>query len=247
MESLNTKNLTYTHNMKSTLPKILVGTPHADIKNYCLLNYVNSVKNLTYPNYNILVVDNSEGNKNKKKLVQLDLPTIHIKRDNKNTRRLLAESMEVLRQATLNGGYDYLLSYESDVKPPNNVIEQLLTHDKQVVSACYFIEHGKNAHLMVQEIEPHQIEIHSAINITNGANIKYADGKLHKVYAAGLGMNLIHRSVLEQIQFRYVEGYDAHPDSFFAMDLNYVGVPQYLDGGILCEHDNRSWATIKNK
>lgn len=227
--------------------KVLVGTPHADVKNYCLPNYIEAVKNLTYPNYKVLVVDNSETNKNKKKIVQQGLPAIHIKRANKSTRRLLAESHEVLRKATLSGGYDFLLHFESDITPPPHIIEALLSHQKQVVSAAYHIGQGENSHLMVQEIEPQLIGIRETINMKGATDAKYFDGKLHEVYACGLGMTLIHKSVLEQIEFRYMEEVDAHPDTFFAHDLDLLGIKQYLDTSILCKHDNMDWSTIKNK
>lgn len=227
--------------------KVLVGTPHADIKNYCLQDYIGSVKNLTYSNYNVLVVDNSETNKNKKKIVQQGIPAIHIKRGNKNTRRLLAESHEFLRKAALNGAYDFLLHFESDITPPPHVIEALLSHQKQVVSAAYHIGVGDESHLMVQEIEPQLIGIRETINMKGGTDAKYFDGKLHEVYACGLGMTLIHKSVLEQIQFRYMEDVDAHPDTFFAHDLDMLGIKQYLDTGILCKHNNKDWSTIENK
>ena len=236
------KNITDLKNFK-----VLVGTPHADIKNYCLEQYLATVKNLTYSNNKVLVVDNSETNKNKKKIVKNGISAIHIKRGSKSTRQLLAESHEHLRKSTLKGGYDFLLHLESDITPPPNIIEQLLSHQKSVVSGSYFINHGGESHLMVQEIEHQLTGIRETINMKGGSDIKYADGKLHKVYACGLGVTLIHKSVLEQIEFRYIEEVDAHPDTFFAHDLNQLGIEQFLDTSILCKHDNMEWDKIKNK
>jgi len=227
--------------------KILVGTPHADVKNYCIDNYISSVKGLTYSNYNVLVVDNSETTKNQKYFRKKGLPTAHIKRKNKSTRQLMAESSNILKEATLKGGYDFLLFFESDITPPLNVIERLLTHQKEVASGAYFINQGSKSHLMVQEIEPHQTGIRETINLLDGSDAKYFDGRLKEVYACGLGMALIHRSVLEKIDFRYEEEIDAHPDTFFAHDLKQLGIKQYLDTSILCKHDNRDWSLIENK
>ncbi len=39
--------------------KILVGCPTAEVKEYCLKQYAEAVKSLSYNNYNILLVDNS--------------------------------------------------------------------------------------------------------------------------------------------------------------------------------------------
>ena len=120
-------------------------------------------------------------------------------------------------------------------------------HQKQVVSASYHIKHGGQSHLMVQDIESHEHGIRETINMLGGTDNKYFDGKLHEVYACGLGMTLIHRSVLEQLEFRYVEEIDAHPDTFFAHDLHLLGIKQYLDTSIRCKHNNSDWSEIENK
>ena len=54
---------------------------------------------------------------------------------------------------------------------------------------------------------------------------------------------LIHRSVFKRVKFRAVEGVDAHPDTLFALDLDGLNIPQYLDTSIYCEHRNTSWVT----
>ncbi len=226
--------------------KVLVGTPHADVKNYCLNNYINSVKSLSYKNKNVLVVDNSIRNKNAKLIQRMGVDAVHIKRKNKSTRQVLAESMEYLRTTALDKGYDWLLVFESDLIPPMDVIERLLSHQLPVISACYHIGLGENSHLMIQEREMGVVEP-KTINMTAGADGKYMDGKLHEVHAAGLGMTLIHRDILKQIEFKFDPAIDAHPDTFFAADLAMKGIKQYVDSSILCHHDNRSWEGVENK
>jgi|SRR3989304_2111535 len=227
--------------------RVLIGTPHADVKNYCLANYIKTVKGLSHKNYDVLVVDNSETNDNQKRIRKEGIAALWVKRKNKSTREVMCESQECLRTAALDGGYDFLLHFESDITPPFNVIERLLSHQKTVVSASYFIGEGANSHLMVQEIEKHEHGVRNTINLTNRTDMKYADGKLHEVYACGLGMTLIHKSVLKQFKFRFDKNIDAHSDTFFAHDLQLLGIKQYLDSSILCKHDNRSWDLIKNK
>jgi len=48
--------------------KILVGCPTSDYKSYCLKEYAEAVKSLTYKNYDILLADNSKDNKYCKEL-----------------------------------------------------------------------------------------------------------------------------------------------------------------------------------
>ena len=56
-------------------PRILVGCPTADVKDYCLEKYIKAVKSLTYPNYDVLIVDNSEDNNYLEK-IKKHLPVI---------------------------------------------------------------------------------------------------------------------------------------------------------------------------
>lgn len=234
-------------NRKRKMSKVLVGTPHADVKNYCFDNYVKNVKSLTYPNYDILVVDNSKDNKNTKKFKKAGIPAVHIKRRNKSSREVMAQSHEYLRKAALDGGYDFLLHYESDLSSPINIIETLLSHQLPVVSAAYLINHGHKSHLMAQEIEEDAPGERKTISLDEGSDIHIIDGNLHEGFAFGLGMCLIHKDVLKQIEFRYEEGVDAHPDTFFANDLAQLKIKQYVDTSVLCKHDNRDWSFIKDK
>lgn len=227
--------------------KVLVGTPHADVKNYCLPDYIMSINLLTYKNKKVMVVDNSATNKNKKLIEQLGVDAVHIKRGNKSTRQLMAESSNYLRDITLKGNYDFLLHFEGDIIPPINVIERLLSHQLQVVSATYHIGFGSNSHLMIQEKEKAGLMELRTSNVAAGGDGKYMDGKLHEVHACGLGMTLIHRSVLEKIEFRWDPNVDMHPDTFFAVDLLYAGIKQYVDTSILCKHNNSDWSEVDNK
>ena len=41
-------------------PKILLGCPISDYHDYCTEEFIGSIKNLTYNNYDILLIDNSK-------------------------------------------------------------------------------------------------------------------------------------------------------------------------------------------
>ena len=47
--------------MVTTYPKILVACPTFDGKIYCLDRWVDAVRKIDYPNYSMLLVDNSVG------------------------------------------------------------------------------------------------------------------------------------------------------------------------------------------
>ena len=58
------------------IPKILVGCPTASTHGYCLKEYANAVKSLTYPNYEVLLVDNSKDDSYFKRIKSLGLNAI---------------------------------------------------------------------------------------------------------------------------------------------------------------------------
>ncbi len=111
-------------------PKILIACPNHEVKEYSFQRWIDNVKNLTYPNYDILVVDNSPTldfmNRWKDKV-----PMIHIETQTEwlNTRRI-NQSMEVIRQKFLEGNYARFFSLESDVIPQADVIEIMLKWGK---------------------------------------------------------------------------------------------------------------------
>ncbi len=223
---------------------VLVGTPHHEVKNYALDTYLPRVTNLTYPNYNILVADNSPTRKNYKMLSKQGIECVYVKPKAKTNQQYIAESHEALRLEAIRRGVDFLLHYESDEIPPHDIIERLMVHQLPVVSAMYFIDEGHYSHLMLQEIEDRGDYIRDTRNIDGGEDILVVDGTVKRVYACGLGMTLIHKDVFTRIKFRWERGISAHPDTFFAADLNALGIPQYLDTSILCEHRNTRWATV---
>ena len=40
--------------------KVLVGWPTAEVKSYCLADYPNGIESLTYPNFDVCIIDNSK-------------------------------------------------------------------------------------------------------------------------------------------------------------------------------------------
>lgn len=226
--------------------KVLVGTPHSEIKNYCFDDFLSTITNLTYNKgeYDVLIADNSKEKKNAKRIMKAGVQSIHIKQKQKDIRQYIADSHEALRVAALKGNYDFLMHIESDVFPPLDIIERLLSHQKQVVAAPYFIDFGSDSHLMVQDIEKRGDVVRHTANIGGGHDILLMDGTLKKVHSAGLGCILIHKSVLQKINFRYMKGMEMYPDSVFFADCNAQKIPVYLDTSILCEHRNESWSSV---
>jgi hypothetical protein len=117
-------------------PKVLVGCPTSKHKAYCLNDYAEAVKRLDYPNYDILLVDNSETDDYMKKIHDMELPVIKGPYD-KDPMKRIVDSRNLLVKMAINGKYDYFLSLEQDVIPPRTIIKDLLAADKEVITGVY--------------------------------------------------------------------------------------------------------------
>lgn len=225
-------------------PLVFIGTPTSDVKNYCWDEFYSRVNALSYKKRKFAIIDNSKSRKNLKNLRKIGIECDYVNPKQKDAIKFICESHNALRRIFLSTKAEYFLHLESDVIPPQDVIERLLLHEKAVVSAPYFINVGDKSHLMIIEKEADTIGSLETTRMDNFADFKIMDGQLHKVHSAGLGCTLIHRDIMKDIKFRYEEGFNAHPDTFFAIDLDAKGIPFYVDTGILCEHRNSPFAHI---
>lgn len=227
------------------MKKVLVSCPTAEIKDYCLDDWMDNVTSFTYPNYDILLVDNSELRdyyvETKKKYKHI--PNFDMARVNPSHfpdfKYALAKSHDNCRKRAIEGNYDYLLHLESDIFPPKDVIERLMDARKNVVGAMYHIELGERSTLMIQQLEDFGIEHRETYNLEE-TDLSFVDGDVKKVFSCGLGCTLIHKSVFKKFQFRTEPNSPVHPDSFFFADLDSRGIPAYVDTSIYCEHRNHS-------
>jgi len=121
-------------------PKVLVASPTYEGMKYCEKEFLNSIQNIDYPNYDILIIDNSKNNDYFKHLKQ-SFPDINIIKDStneeKNILRLISSRNKILNYAVKNN-YEYILMLDSDVIPPKNIIKELLDCNKDIVSGLYY-------------------------------------------------------------------------------------------------------------
>ncbi len=223
------------------LPKILVGCPTSNHKSYCIDKYIESVKSLDYPNYDILLVDNSQNddyyNKLKSKLPVVKSPYYE------TARKRITESRNILRDKALREGYDYFFSLEQDVIPPKDVISLLLNHKKKIVSALYFDVNPEDRSLMPMAWVHYQGSKARRMFLSE----VFSPGRVLEVVTCGLGSVLIHRDVLEKIKFRYVPERRPFDDLWFSVDAKEANFPVYLDPSIKCRHLIKEWSWDKIK
>lgn len=226
-------------------PKVLVGCITADAKAYCQDRFLEQLKLLTYENKEIYFVDNSVTDDNYKKILKAGFNCTWLPRKNKGVREIMAESHDVLRQHVLRNGYDFLFHFETDIflNGHFNIIELLLCHRQRVVSGIYDMGEGSTRQLCVllvdnlaKHIMPYPLQKSDAV---------WVDGNLKRVFNAGIGACLIHKSVLEQVKFRIEPNQPSHPDMYFARDIYNLGIEFYADTSLYLYHENQDWGVYK--
>ena len=223
------------------MKKILVGCPTSNYHEYALKEYAEAVKSFTYPDYDILLVDNSKEDSYFKKLKSLNLPTVKGPWHEEARERIIP-SRNILRQKVIEGNYDYFLSLEQDVIPPKDIIERLLQYKKRVITGIYFnYINTKNG----VELAP---VAWSKINMEREERYFIKPSNLNKglmkIAMSGVGCILIHKSVLEKIKFRYEKKYPSFDDIFFGLDCRKNNISIYADTNLICKHliKNRPWS-----
>lgn len=230
------------------LPKILVACPTSSKKSYCDSKYFQQLDTLNYPNLDIFICDNSDSMQYYYNLKKLGYDSFHVENRNKPSAQILAESHEQCRIKAINGGYDYMLHLESDVFVPcNDIIQRLLLHRKQVVSAIYPSRHGEQRWFILQQQQRTGLEQQGLFIVTNldkGDDINFIDGSVKQIFSNGIGCTLIHRSILEKVKFTWQKNSDNHPDTFFYCELYKQGIKNYVDTSLLCKHENAMWSVL---
>jgi hypothetical protein len=246
--------------MAGELPRVLIACPTAKLKDYCFDAWLENVMSFTYPLFDIVMYDNTnDGGKYAKQLNRRfktqygyavgRQPTFKCYNSlllNKVNKKLttierMALSHEHCRKKAIEEGYDYLLHLESDVFPPSTVIERLLFHGKEVVSALYYSDEGLYRRPVIQMHLEMAHDAGSVYWLSPAQENTHLVGGLLKVALSGLGCSLINKTVFQKIPFRCEKGVDLHPDTLFAEDCEQHGFDRYVDTSIVCKHQNRSW------
>lgn len=240
-------------------PKILVASPTAFAKDYCFKEWLENVMNFTYPNYKVMLFDNTNdngkytaymnkyykenyGNNDKFEAVNT---LIKNKISSNSVIEKMAYSHNDCREECLNSGYDYLFHLESDLFPQSDIIESLYLQVKPVIGALYYVDNGRWRKPMIQRrisVGDNKVVKHIiSQNYLANEDLCFCNGQIKNVAHIGLGSVLISKYVLEKIKFRFNKGSRNHPDSYFAEDCFINKIPIHLDTSLVVRHENQAW------
>lgn len=137
------------------------------------------------------------------------------------------------RERVLEGGYDALLTIESDMIVPEFALRALVQADADVAYGLYVWRHGRR-----------KWSAYHFMSETTGDSLSdkpdYARavwGQTIPVEGVGLGCTLIYRDVLEAIPFRVNEDKQNFScDWYFALDCLEAGAIQKCNTAVVCGH-----------
>lgn len=228
-------------------PSVLIFTPIYDGKEYSLEKFLKTVDNFTYPNFRHILIDNSKELDFYNRLKESGREVYHVERG-ANTREAIARAENFGRRYAIDNGYDYILSLESDIYAPPDVIQRLMVHGQDVVTALYMIGNDEvsipciTIPKWVEELNSYGTRL-----LTQEEGAKVPNSGLIEVHAGGFGCCLIHKRVFKEVVFTYDPRYMGHSDIYFFNDLFRKGIKTYVDTNVFCEHDHSDWKLVEDR
>lgn len=229
------------------IPSVLVAAPTSIKKDYCVERYANQLRTFTYPDYDILIVDNSPDESHAAKLLSLGLPTIWYKPEGIAS-KYITQGLNIIRDIFLRSNYDYLCLIETDVFLFPELLEYMLMFNAAITNISYFYKEAEETSICLQGIVTNEaytttlaLPDKPAFDLYKSDYLELSHSQLSKdmkLMAAGIGCTLIYRDVVEQIPFRVdPRNPSAFADSYFHLDAMLKGVYNILITSYLAEHD----------
>ncbi len=233
--------------------KILVAAPTFSGMSYCQDVFLNRVKNLHFPSYNILIVDNSRDLNYFNELSQTDgVIVIHDPTSAQKSVFRLISSRNLIIDYALKNDYSHILMLDSDVVPPKNIIQELLSCNRDIVSGLYFnffMVGNEKKWLPVSWKLLTDEEFFELKKIPQYSNFKREDlrrhitqeeidsGSVQEVIMPSAGCMLISKEVFSKVRYgKFSETGGADDDRFFIDFAIKKGFTPFCFPKVLCEH-----------
>ena len=157
----------------------------------------------------------------------------------RDSRDIICDKYNAGRAKALAGGYDAMLTIESDMIVPPDAAVKLAATDADVAYGVYVFRRRPfdwNAYSVLQE---DALMGWPLSNVPERARLDW--GSVVDVDGVGLGCTLIRRHVLEAFPFRadgikHMDGTRSHADWYAALDWMNAGYTQKCDLSVVCGH-----------
>ena len=236
-------------------PKILIGTPTYSGKFYCIKEWVENIKSVSYDNFDLVLVDNSATDDYKSKIESYGVKCIKSKFF-ENPALSLYEARKKFFEYALDNNYDFIFSVEQDVFPPPDTLKRLLNHKKSVIGAPYLLNPLTNESRRKVDWIVSCADLDKEIILTDGNQAMYwllyseiKNTGLRQVRSCAFGCTLIDCRVLKQIKPRLIGGLKRFDDYYFFEDCFSSQIKVFADTDILVPHfpslgGGSGWASL---
>ena len=240
-------------------PQILVAAPTYKGMKYCNEEFLNSLKQINYENYDILIMDNSRTDDffNELKKIKEIIVIKDKTKEERNYHRIVSSRNKILDYAKENN-YDYILMMDSDVIAPVSIIEDLLSCNKDIVSGvyCNYFPDGEGKFkwlpvCWVLFTGPEFQELKTKYNISENitrekmprhlTDDEVKSSKLFRVVYPSAGCMLLSRKVFTNPNIKYGLAYKngkrtTSDDIFFIREAKKQGFIPHCYTKVFCEH-----------
>jgi hypothetical protein len=236
------------------IPKVLIFSPTYEGKEYCRKKFIDNINKINYPNKEFIMIDNSETTNYYELLKSEGVPVHRTPRGN-NSREALAAAQNYAVRYAINHNFDYVLSIESDLFPPKDIVQRLLRHWKPVVGALYYLGgyYDEVAKKQVPKIPCVFITKNDGSGGTRFITREEHEllekvGGIHRAHGMGVGCTLIDINVAKKYSFFCDNRFDnKHSDVYFYMKLWNDRIPVYVDYDTVVEHQPSPWSNVSDR
>jgi predicted RNA-binding Zn-ribbon protein involved in translation (DUF1610 family) len=236
---------------KRLIKRVMVGCPIGGQKQYSINLWFDYIGKQDYPNIEVCLCSNGQYKyelQQKLKRVEfrncegkLKTPIALILPSDKGLTisKALMYSRERIRQYAVEHGFDAIFWLDSDTIPlKNNIISELLKHDKEAVSGLYFY---KDSHV------PLALDYATGVNFTlDKLKEGYEEKKLLKCASVGYGCVLHQgRAIYEPFNPDNFGQHSESDDIGHCVALGKRGVEIWLDTSLICKHLRPKDQTLK--
>ncbi len=243
---------------KKSEPKVLVGCPTYKGMKYCIDKFLDRVRDLTYSNYETLMVDNSKDGEYFSELKkERGIKVVKDECQEESGMKRVISSRNRIIEYALENNCDYILMLDQDVIPPKEVITELSNCKKDIVSALYYNYFKSSGKIKIlpcvwmpisqKEFEKMRKQINfpetakSHESLRRHLTIEEAQSeKLFKVLIPAAGCLLLSRKVFEKVRYGLVDmtgiKADTSEDIYFFKKVREQGFESYCYTKIVCDH-----------
>ncbi len=215
-------------------PRVLIGCPTYEGHSFCIKRFLEALKKISYPNFDVLFVDNSEKEEHAQFIRSHGYEVLRNAEKTADRIDAIIKNRNIIIQRAIEKGYGCLLFLDTDVLVPEDIIEKLLSHDNDIVSGVYL---GGQMIKRRMRLAPVIYDFTEKKDYVKHIPVeRVLEGDFFEIAACGFGCCLIKREILEKVTLRYNKELGGGEDFPFCKDARDKGYRIFADCTVKCIH-----------